>query len=108
MIVENMWNQCDVEGNKYLLMESIIDEKTDGHAVHKVNGFTYLNERKHCKKFTKGWHLCIQWKEGSTPWEQVSDIKEPNLVEVAKYAKAIGINDEPSFAWWVYFTLKKR
>ena len=60
IIAENMWTQCDVKGNEYQLMESIIDDKMDGHAVQKVDGFTYLNGRKHRKKSTKGWHFCIQ------------------------------------------------
>ena len=89
-------------------MESILDDKTDGHVVQKFDGFTYLNGRKHRKKSTKGWQLCIQWKDVSTSWERLADIKEPNPVEVAKYAKAGGIDDEPAFAWWVDFTLKKR
>ena len=29
-------------------------------------------------------------------------------VEVAEYAKARGIHDEPAFAWWVPYTLRKR
>ena len=92
-----MWTQCEVEGNKYLLMKSIIEDKTDGHAVQKVDGFTYLNERKHRKKSTKGWHLCIQWKDGSTSWEQLAGINESNPVKVAKYTKAREIDDEPAF-----------
>ena len=35
-------------------------------------------------------------------------LKEINPVEVAEYAVAHGIADEPAFAWWVPFTLKKR
>ena len=75
VIAENMWTQCDVKGNKYLLMESIINNKTDGHTIHKVNGFTYLNGRKHRKKSTKGWKICIKWKDGSVSWERLDDIK---------------------------------
>ena len=89
-------------------MESIIDNKKDGLAVQKVDGFNYLNGRKHRKKSTKGWHLYIQWKDGSTSWEQLFNIKESNPVKVAKYAKSRGIDDEPDFAWWVEFTLKNR
>ena len=54
VIAANMWTKCDVKGNEYLLMESIIDDKTDGHAVQKVDGFTYLNGIKHCKEFNQG------------------------------------------------------
>ena len=96
VIAENMWNQCDVEGNEYLLMGSIINDKTDGHAVQKVDRFTYLNGRKHHKKSTKRWLLCMQWKDGSTSWERLADIKESNPVKVAKYTKARGIGDDPA------------
>ena len=33
VIAENMWSQCDIEGNQMLLMQAIMDYKTDGHAV---------------------------------------------------------------------------
>ena len=29
-------------------------------------------------------------------------------MEVAEYAISQGVNDEPAFAWWVPYTLKKR
>ena len=35
-------------------------------------------------------------------------MKESNPVEVAEFAKARGIDDEPAFAWWVPYTLRKR
>jgi hypothetical protein len=60
------------------------------------------------KKTTKGWQLCIQWKDGTTSWERLADLKESNPVETAEYAVTRGIEDEPAFGWWVNFTLKKR
>ena len=33
VIVENMYAQCDVDGNQYLLLGAIIDHKADGNAV---------------------------------------------------------------------------
>jgi hypothetical protein len=35
-------------------------------------------------------------------------LKESNPVEVAEYVTEAGLQDEPAFAWWVPFTLKKR
>ena len=35
-------------------------------------------------------------------------MKESNPVEVAEFAKAKGIDNEPSFAWWIPYTLRKR
>jgi hypothetical protein len=60
------------------------------------------------RKSTKGWQLCIQWKDGSTSWERLADLKESNPIEVAECSVARGINVESAFAWWVDCTLKKR
>jgi len=32
-IAENMFAQCDMEGNQFLLMSALVDHKKDGHAV---------------------------------------------------------------------------
>ena len=69
MIAENMWAQCDLEGNQYRLMDSIVDHKTDGHAIKKSNQYVFVNGRKSMKRSTKGWHLCIKWKDGWMSWE---------------------------------------
>jgi hypothetical protein len=108
VIAENMWAQCDDDGYQYRLMEAIVDHKFDEDAVKRADGFVVVNGRKHRKKCTKGVQLCIQWKDGSTSWERLADVKESNPIEVAEYSVARGINDEPAFAWWVDFTLKKR
>ena len=35
-------------------------------------------------------------------------MKESNPIKVASYAEAVGISNEPAFAWWVPYTLRKR
>ena len=50
----------------------------------------------------------MKWKDGSTSWEALKDLKESNPVEVAEYAVGAKIVSEPAFAWWVPFTLKRR
>ena len=60
------------------------------------------------RKTTKGWHLCVQWRDGTTTWERLADLKESNPVDVAKFARSRNIENEPAFAWWVPYTLKKR
>jgi hypothetical protein len=57
---------------------------------------------------TAGWFLCIQWKNGTTSWERLSDMKESKPVEVAEYAVSHAIDHEPAFAWWVPAMLKHR
>ena len=36
-IVENMYAQCDVEGNQFQLMDCIVDHKTDDMAITTAN-----------------------------------------------------------------------
>jgi hypothetical protein len=60
------------------------------------------------KKSTKGWYLQILWKDGSTSWERLKNLKASNPVEVAEYAVAKALVDEPAFKWWVPYVIKKR
>ena len=103
-----MYAQCDAEGNQFLLLDDIVDYKKDGHAVAHSDRYVHLQGRKKTRKTTKGWHLCVQWKDGTMTWERLADLKESNPVQVAEYAVTQGIDHEPAFAWWVPFTLKKR
>jgi hypothetical protein len=63
---------------------------------------------RHRRITTKGWQLCVEWKDGSTTWERLADLKELYPIEVAEYAVARGLNKEPAFAWWVLSVLAKR
>jgi hypothetical protein len=53
---------------------------------------------------TEGWKLCVQWKDGSTNWELLSDMKEAYPVQTAEYAIANELDHQPTFAWWVGIT----
>jgi hypothetical protein len=50
----------------------------------------------------------VEWKDGTTSWVPLSTLKESNPVEIAEYAIARELSDEPAFSWWVPYTLKKR
>ncbi len=108
MIAESLYLQCDPEGNQYVLLEEIVDHQclptamklSDQKNAH-ANGKTYL------KRSTVGWQLCCQWKDGSTSWENLADLKESHPIETAEYAKILGIDHEPAFNWWVPHVLRK-
>ena len=38
---------------------------------------------------------------------EMSDLKESHPLQVAEFALATGIDDEPAFNWWVTWVLKK-
>ena len=61
------------------------------------------------RKETIGWEILEKWKDGSTTWVALKDFKESCPVQLAEYAVAARIADEPpAFAWWVPCTLRKR
>jgi hypothetical protein len=94
VIAENMLSMCDTEGNQFVLLKHIVDHRREGTAIPKEDAFIWIRGRKTPRKTTKGWKLCIEWKDGTTSWEPLSTLKEPNPVEVAEYATSHGLADE--------------
>jgi hypothetical protein len=108
VIAKNMYAQCDTEGNQFNIMGCIIDHKKDGHALERADMHIKHGSDKQVSKKTKGWHLCIEWKYGTTSWERLADLKERNHVEVDEYAVGNNLEDAPATVWWVPHVLKKR
>ena len=108
-ITENLFAQVDDKGNRHVLMNEIIDYRTNGTELKQQDAFIMTKMgTKHRRETTKGWELVIEWTDGSTNWVSLKDIKEPYPVEVAEFALATCISMEPAFAWWVPFVHKKR
>ena len=108
VIAESMWSQCDPMGNQFRLLNSIVDHRTDGNEIQHADRFVTKGGRQYLRKSTKGWDLCVEWKDGSTSWERLSDLKESYPIEIAEYTVANGIDGMPAFAWWVPYVLSKR
>ena len=71
-----MYAQCDVDGNEYLLLDSFVDVQKDHTAISLDEQKSVHNGREYMRRTTIGWHVCCQWKDGSTSWEKLSDVKE--------------------------------
>jgi hypothetical protein len=109
VIAENLFSQSDSEGRQYMVMNEISDHKKDGRAIQISNGFTISkNGNKVPKQTTIGWKLLVEWKDGSSDWVDLKDLKASNPVEVAEYAVANKIVEEPAFKWWVANVLRRR
>jgi hypothetical protein len=107
IIVENMFAQVDSEGNQYLLLKEITNHKHDNSAIPISEGMVRSsNGTTKPKVTTRGWFLLVQWRDGSTSWEKLSDLKASNPVEVAEYAVANRLTEEPAFKWWVSHVIK--
>ncbi len=108
VVAEFMFAECDGDANQHVLFDTTVDHKSDGSAVQYADRFVKVNGRQHVKKTTKGWKLCVKWKDESTSWETPADLKESFPIQVAEYAVCQSIDNEPAFAWWMPYILKKR
>eukprot|EP00934_Nitzschia_sp_Nitz4_P001810 Nitzschia sp. Nitz4//scaffold191_size41780//52//5493//NITZ4_007461-RA/size41780-processed-gene-0.69-mRNA-1//1//CDS//3329540163//1810//frame0 len=107
-LAENMWSQCDLDGRQHVLLKEIVDHKKDvAVALKESERWTTVNGRKHARKSTRGWSLCVVWADGSQSWENLSDVKESFPLEVAQYADAKELLQETAFHWWAPKTLKR-
>jgi hypothetical protein len=108
-IAESMYSRIDGDGHTFLLMSEITDHKSDGTAVTKDDGFDVSdNGQKRPKRTTRGWKLLVAWKDGSSTWVPLKDLKEAYPVEVAEYALVNKLLSEPAFNWWCSKVLRKR
>jgi hypothetical protein len=69
VIAENMYAQCDEEGNQFIMLQDIVGHKIDGHTVERTEMHIKVGSNKQIRKTMKGWHLCVEWKDGKTSWE---------------------------------------
>ena len=102
-------NLVDQEGNWHVLLDELIDYSVNSCEVKLQDSFitTGIGTRRRSET-TIGWELLAKWKDGSTDWVSLKNLKESYPEETAEYAVVAKIAMEPAFAWWVPYTLKKR
>jgi hypothetical protein len=107
---ENVPCQVDSDGFSLTVMKAITDyQNDDAAAVPKTNKHVITpSGQKRMRKTTVGWSLLVKWADGSESWMPLKDLKESHPIEMAEFAKARGIADEPAFAWWAPHRLRKR
>ena len=110
IIAENIYSQVDKEGRSFAILQEISGHRKEpGTAVEPAEAYiTSANGNKSPKRTTKGWSLQVEWKGGEQEWIPLKDLKVSNPIEVAEYAVANGIAEEPAFAWWVKEVLRHR
>ena len=109
LISENILMQADSDGLHHQLLEGILDNFKDKRAIEKKDQYFVTNRgRRSMHQTTVGWKFNVKWRYGTTTWVSLKDLKESNPIKVAEYVTAREIQDEPAFAWWVPYTLRKR
>ena len=109
VISENLMAQIDDEGRRFLLLSGIEDYRNDDTAITKSDAFyTTASGHNRRKRTTRGWQVYARWKDGSGNWTELKDMKDSYPVQLADFAIANGISEEPAFAWWVPYVVRKR
>jgi hypothetical protein len=109
IIAENIYAQVDDEGWTCHSVAEIVDHRFTPDAVRGDEAFVFnVKGKRVLKRTTKGVQHCVKWKDGSTTWVSLKDVKESNPIEVAEYAYAHNLQNEPAYAWWVRHTLRRR
>ena len=106
-----MLTHVDSDGFSSLIMlEGIIDfQKDESLAVRKTDKYlTTTLGQKQMRKTTVGWLLLVKWADRTESWIPLKDLKESHPIETTMFAKARSKDDEPTFAWWVPYRLRKR
>jgi hypothetical protein len=90
-------------------MQEIVDHRKGKDAlVDNDSAYYSTKSGRKPKRTTKGWRLLVEWKNGLTSWVPLTDMKDSYPIQVADYATANNLTNEPAFRWWVPFVLKKR
>jgi hypothetical protein len=100
-IAEAIYMAVDDEGNRFIFMDEILDYRYSAEALRPDQAWiTSSNGNRHRIKTTKGCQLCVRWKDGSTSWETLANLKNSHPIEVSRFAKDRNLLQDPVFAWW--------
>ena len=108
-ISQNMLAQIDNKGNKHVLFGEIIDHHCTALALKRADSFIVTSsDNRRRRETNKVWDMLIQWKDGSTTWVPLKDMKESYPFQVSEYAVLTRIQEEPTFVCWFPHVLLKR
>ena len=99
-IAEGIYSQADQEGHSFVMLSEIIDHEVGDSAIRDTG------ENQVCT--TKGWHLIVAWKDGTSTSVPLREMKNLYPLEMAEYAINNKLDKEPAFAWWVPHVMRKK
>ena len=102
VIASNIFEEADSDGHASTFLHTIVDHRSSGEAVKICDKYIKSkNGTQRLRQTTAGWDFLVEWTGGTRQWMSLKILKESNPVQVAEYAVARNIDDEPAFAWWV-------
>ena len=75
VISDSMYASCDDSGNEYLMMDSIVDYRKSDKSTSISNKKVVHRGQSFMCRSTVGFHICVQWRYGSTSWKALKDMK---------------------------------
>lgn len=103
IIAEAIYNQVDDNGFDEVLFKEIIGHKKHSNALTESSDGPDILTRT-----TKGWDICIEWRDGSTSWHPLVEIKNSFPLHLAEYAVKHSLQDELAFKWWIKEALRRK
>ncbi len=89
--------------------DDVSDHRKDSNALNVTDGsFVTRAGNPILRKTMKGWHILVEWLDGSMDWNKLSNIKNAYPMQLAENAIAKRIEDEPAFKWWVRKTPRRK
>jgi len=78
VLAEHLYSQVDTDGNQYRFFSGLVGHRKRSSAVDKEDGFRQTNGKRVRKCTTTGWDIEVEWRDGSTSWLPLKEIKETN------------------------------
>ena len=107
LIATSLYTEVDDEGNQFVLLDEILDHDFDERTTN-VNALDIKKEdsaSSNQKRTTKGWKFLVSWRDGTTTWVPLKDLKESHPIQIAEYAILNKIDTKPGLNWWVHDVL---
>jgi hypothetical protein len=105
IIAEAVYNQVDDNGFDEVLFKEVVGHRKNVNAL--TENVDNLAEPPVIRT-TKGWDICIKWRDGSTSWHPLVEIKNSFPLHLAEYAMKHSLQDELAFKWWITDALKRK
>ena len=73
---KNMFAKFDNEENRNVIFDEIIDHRSTALALTQSDTFVVTSSgNRRPRQNTKGWDMIVQWKDISTTWVPLKDMK---------------------------------
>ncbi|HSN67533.1 MAG TPA: reverse transcriptase domain-containing protein [Fusibacter sp.] len=95
VIAESICARSLDNGDLHDLLDEITGHQVAESAIRKGTEYSDKNAT------LKGWSFYVVWKTGDGAWVSLKTLKDSHPLELAEYAVAHNIDDEPAFEWWV-------